>query len=229
MEYDLTDFRKSIAPMLDEQGFSVSAALPVLKEISLRPTRELACRLAAVKLLGAWTCFSESEAPAQPFLDYAESFNLRDYLGEEESSMLETPRSEAMDRYQQHIGWKFEGAWALAWVLGYEDCPDHLGEMISDETVVAVIRDFSPDDRSAPDLNEWAARKTLRSLDEVAAMEDLFYCVHNAARSAQLGDRDCVPEWFHPIVNGGVIHERRHALKWALHPKESWDDVDLST
>jgi hypothetical protein len=38
-----------------------------------------------------------------------------------------------------------------------------------------------------------------------------------------------VPADFDPIANGGVIHERRHALTWALAPGVSWDDIDLST
>ena len=63
-------------------------------------------------------------------------------------------------------------------------------------------------------------------------MEDLFYCVHNAVRSAQLAMHEenddavgIVPEGFDPIANGGVIHERRHALTWALSPGVDWDEV----
>ena len=59
-------------------------------------------------------------------------------------------------------------------------------------------------------------------------MEDLFYCAHDAVRSAQLGGAT-VPIGFHPIDDGGGIHERRHALTWALSPGTDWDDTDLST
>lgn len=55
-----------------------------------------------------------------------------------------------------------------------------------------------------------------------------FYCCHNAVRSAQLGGKT-VPDGFHPVMNGGVIHERRHALTWCLSPGVAWDDTDLST
>jgi hypothetical protein len=34
---------------------------------------------------------------------------------------------------------------------------------------------------------------------------------------------------FHPVFDGGVVHERRHALTWALSPGVSWDETDLST
>ncbi len=56
----------------------------------------------------------------------------------------------------------------------------------------------------------------------------LFYCLHNAVRSAQCGD-DTVPPGFDPIGNGGVVHERRHSLTWMLSKGIEWDDTDLST
>ena len=68
----------------------------------------------------------------------------------------------------------------------------------------------------------------LRDPVEVHNLEDLFYCAHNAVRSAQQGSETAPPE-FDPIVNGGCIHERRHALTWVLSPGVEWDDTDLST
>lgn len=52
--------------------------------------------------------------------------------------------------------------------------------------------------------------------------KDLFYCAHNAVRSAQLG-HDTVPPGFHAVVDGGVVHERRHALTWALSLGVAWE------
>ena len=47
-------------------------------------------------------------------------------------------------------------------------------------------------------------------------------------RSAQLGS-DTVPEGFHPVGDGGTVHERRHALTWILSAGVDWDETDLST
>ena len=71
-------------------------------------------------------------------------------------------------------------------------------------------------------------RATPRSNAKALALEDLFYCAHNAARSAQLGSKTA-PDGFNPVIGGGVIHERRHALTWATSPGTAWDDTDLST
>ena len=59
-------------------------------------------------------------------------------------------------------------------------------------------------------------------------MEDLFYCAHNAVRSAQNGG-ETVPSGYDPVEEGGGVHERRHALTWCLSPGVKWDETDLST
>jgi hypothetical protein len=57
----------------------------------------------------------------------------------------------------------------------------------------------------------------LGSEEEVITLEYRFYCTHNAVRSAHFGG-DTVPEGVHPVLNGGLSHERRHALSWCLPP-----------
>lgn len=69
----------------------------------------------------------------------------------------------------------------------------------------------------------------MKSLRQVAQLDDLFYCAHNAVRSAKTGVKYAHPKGFHPILNGGVISEKRHALTWALSPSVAWDDTDLDT
>ena len=77
-------------------------------------------------------------------------------------------------------------------------------------------------------VEDWTTSKKTIATESIIKMEDLFYCVHNAVRSAQLGRRT-VPSNFDPIGNGGVIHERRHSLTWMLSKGIEWDDTDLST
>jgi hypothetical protein len=88
--------------------------------------------------------------------------------------------------------------------------------MIPDEIIRGLLWKFA------------AKGKLAREPNEVLDLEDLFYCAHNAGRSAQLGGKT-VPKGFHPIAGTGVIHERRHALTWATSPRVKWDDTDLST
>ena len=98
---------------------------------------------------------------------------------------------------------------------------------ISNEVSRAVVLDFLPGlDASIDDLME---RVRPRSEQEVVELEDLFYCAHNAVRSAQTGSKTSVPADFHPVFDGGAIHERRHSLTWAISPDVDWDETDLST
>ena len=117
--------------------------------------------------------------------------------------------------------------WPLAWILGFEETPG-IGGMIDGDTIAGIIQDFLGGTDHGPD--ELVGSGENVDLMNVAAAEHLFYCAHNAARSATFsGVPDAVPEGFHPVVDGGVVHERRHALTWAMSPDDSWDDTDLST
>lgn len=100
---------------------------------------------------------------------------------------------------------------------------------IGDEITDALNFEFLPAFSATPDeFADFMSSLDVRSVAEVVALEDLFYCAHNAVRSAQLG-HNTVPEGFHPVRDGGVIHERRHALTWCLESGVSWDETDLST
>ncbi|MFC3860330.1 hypothetical protein ACFOPQ_06070 [Deinococcus antarcticus] len=46
---------------------------------------------------------------------------------------------------------------------------------------------------------------------EVLALEESFYCAHNAAQGAR-PEQETAPANFHPILSDGVIYERRHDL-----------------
>jgi hypothetical protein len=144
-------------------------------------------------------------------------------MSDDEVAIFSSPRDDAQLR--NAIGWKFENAWPLAWFFGY-DAPEIYGNMMTGEQMQVILMDFTCalDD----DLEQWATSQETVTEAEVIEKEDLFYCLHNAVRSAQYG-RATVPEGFDPIGNGGVIHERRHSLTWMLSTGMAWEDTDLST
>ncbi|HWC26472.1 MAG TPA: DUF4272 domain-containing protein [Solirubrobacteraceae bacterium] len=112
------------------------------------------------------------------------------------------------------IAWREEALHALLWALGFADDlpPD---EMCPKEPVYEQL---------APGLNPANARTDvrLRPTSEIAAMLDLYYCLHWHARKAQYhGD-----VWDYEIAPG-VVLERRRALEW-LFQDVGWEDVDLA-
>lgn len=217
--------RRANLERLAALGFVVAPGLPFDTGRAKRPIEEIARRLMALDALFTWVSAREEHAAAARVRRYAEQNGLVDAMTVKERAIFALDRARAHEEHVGAIGWRLENMWALAWILGFSEEPPVDQGMI-DEPVIGAIFDFVPTlDQT---LEEFVARASPRSDAEVDALEDLFYCAHNAVRSAQLGD-DTVPSGFHPVADGGVVHERRHALTWALSPGVAWDETDLST
>ncbi|MBD8080817.1 DUF4272 domain-containing protein [Chryseobacterium caseinilyticum] len=204
-------------------GFKPANSLPTELETQIRPAIEIAKRLHAIKAIVLWIMVPPENLPDEEILDFAERNQLEDYIAEDEKLILESPRND--EEARNLIGWKFENAWPLAWYFGYKE-PDFTGEMMTGVQMQEILNDHAcPLDEN---IEDWIKKRDVISEEKLRKKEDLFYCIHNAVRSAQMG-RKTVPENFDPIANGGVIHERGHALTWMLSNGVSWNDMDLST
>jgi len=229
MKQDLTEFRSEILPMLEEQGFRVAASLPTIKDLELRPIGEVATRFGAIRALSLWVCTDEDVAPSAKVAKWMEEHDGAEALTESEREILALDRADAHEQFVNDIGWKFEGAFSLAWILGFGDEGElgTDGEMIDQDRISKMFFEFAP--RFDDDFDEWLRKQTVRDEETIVGFEDLLYCVHNAGRSAMLGNADCCPDWWHPVISTGVIQERRKGLTWALTPGCKWDDTDVST
>lgn len=217
-----------VAPSLPERGTEDAAVL--------RPVAEVARRLAALNAVFAYAAAPESAVPGQSLKHHIDRACLREAMTPDELAIIDTERQSAQAEHGGTIGWRSENAYALAWVLGLNRplVPD--GTMLDGEDIQPLVMQWPP---MAPGkFDAWAAALKPRSLEEVAAAEDLFYCAHNAVRSAQVEMMEArgkpvrhstIPADFDPVANGGVIHERRHSLTWAVSPGVAWDDTDLNT
>jgi hypothetical protein len=206
-------------------GFNAASWLPLHEPTSrLRSAREIAARASALVALFFWVAVPATSLSDKDLRARLDRDGLREALTDDERAILKLARERAHRENVDGIGWRLENMWPLAWVLGFEPVPSFDGAMIDGATIDAML-DFIGGKLGVDALLE---RATPRSNAEVVALEDLFYCAHNAARSAQLGSKT-VPADFNPVVGGGVVHERRHALTWATSPGTAWDDTDLST
>ncbi len=221
------NLRNQSLAYLDYMGFQCARWLPQ-PDMSrqLRPINEIAGRLAALAGVFAWASAPPDAMPNDLIAKYFKQSSLGKYLTKEEAQIVSTSRRVAMEQHQERIGWRLENMWPLAWVLGFDTEPDVDGAQIPEEISMEIIFQFL--DRLTINLDSLIQKSRVRALFEVIAKEDLFYCAHNAVRSAQLGE-STVPSGFDPVGNGGVIHERRHALTWCLSPGVPWQDTDLST
>lgn len=219
----MTDLRRENLDICFNAGFKPTTSLPTELGRHLRPSIEIAKRLHAIKALVLWVMVPEENLPQEQILSFIENNNLEDFMTAEEKSILTVSRDDEQAR--NAIGWKFENAWPLAWYFGYKQ-PEITGEMMSGDQMQDILSNYTC--KLDGSIEEWLKDKETVSEEDLMQKEDLFYCLHNAVRSGQLG-RNTVPAGFDPMGNGGVIHERRHSLTYMVSKDTSWEDTDLST
>lgn len=215
--------RNASCEVLKRVGFAAPYGLPQKTDAKLRPLREVASRLLALRALFAFV--ARPQVKEEALRDAIARDGLNAALVEREQEILKLPREQANEQWSNAIGWRLENMWSLAWVLGYEQ-PGLVDGMIDGPRIREVLERFLPP--LEVNASSWLARCSPRSEAEVVQLEDVFYCAHHAVRSAQMA-RVTVPPDFHPMRDGGCVHERRHSLTWAVSPGVAWDETDLST
>ncbi len=223
--------RRTTIDLLAGEGFFPASILPTLGRRTglagtFRPTEEIQRRLLSMYAIVCWVTAAEENINSVDIRKFISKHGIDKNLTKSEKEILSMSRMKAQKQFQDTIGWKMENMWALSWVLGFEISPEVSHGQVGEEVLTPMLKFLSP---SWKGKGMFGKKAELRNLIEVRQMEDLFYCAHNAVRSAQLGSPKTVPKGFHPIIHGGVVHERRHALTWVLSPGVAWDDTDLST
>ncbi len=219
----MTESRLQTINTCNTAGFSPAKSLPTDWNRNLRPSIEIAGRLHAIKALVLWLMVPSDNLPSEKVLSFVSKNELKNFMTEDERIILSSSRDD--ENLRNAIGWKFENAWPLAWYFGYKE-PEITGQMMSGEQMQEILINYTCSLDTT--ITEWTLNQEKIPEDVIVKKEDLFYCLHNAVRSAQLGG-NTVPEGFDPMGNGGVIHERRHSLTWMLSKDITWEETDLST
>lgn len=222
------EIRQRSLEFLTERGFRAASSLPLIRECTgrgIRPLHEIAARLMALDAAFTWVSLANQSVSSERIRGYIDRNSLLESMTEEERDVVGLDREAARTEHLDTIGRRLENMWALAWVLGFDPEPN-LGGQLDGSIIDAMILEFLPGlEATVADL---LAKSRPRSLEQVVELEDRFYCAHNSVRSAQRG-ASTVPPGFHPVRDGGTIHERRHSLTWCLSPGVDWDDTDLNT
>ncbi len=220
--------RKKVLAKLNSKGFFPAEWLPFadLKR-RLRSHKEIAGRILGLAAVFAWGSAPEEAVSSAQIKTLIKNNKLGQWLTVEEQQIIGTPRQNALAQYAGGVGWKLENMWSLAWVMGYPKAPVVAAGMIDQEIIHSLIFEFVGGFEQSVD--GLVSKTQLRKSGPIIALEDYFYCAHNAVRSAQVGSAETVPLEFDPIAHGGTVHERRHALTWCLSPGVAWDETDLST
>ncbi len=222
-EIDFSEIRKNSLKICEEHGFKPANSLPWIKEVELRPVAEIAGRLHAIKAMVLWLLVPEEDLPSEVIQLFIANNGLMQFMSNDECDIFVGARDD--EDWRNAIGWRFENAWPLAWYFGHKEL-ELSGQMMTGEDIQEIFNKYTCSLEET--IEDWISEVSPRESEKVYEMEDLFYCLHNAVRSAQMG-RDTVPDGFQPMVNGGVIHERRHSLTWMISNGVSWEGTDLST
>ena len=182
----------------------------------LRPKSEIIKKLMATYITSAWVCAPADVVSNDEIKSYLATNQLkRNSFSDKETGWMQTKRAEA-NQFSGQAGWLLENIWSLAWLLGAAGLPTP--NISSDQTSHEVMGPIRDDLLGGLDktFDQLMSRTKLRRLESVIALEDLMYCAHNSVRTVD-------------IPHGGLIHERRQSLTWALSPGVRWDDTDVST
>lgn len=188
----------------------------------LRPLQEIANRTLAIQCVCLFVGDFDDDASESDIRACLAANGVEECLVQEESSMLSFSRPDAQESFSMYAGWFAERLLPLAWIMGLEAdlAPD--GSPISDECFGELCR-FLGSPSSSSTLGDWLQRYSEpRAIEEIAAMEDLYYHAQVAVQCARGGELNAVPANFDPVFNGGVVLERWHSLLWALTPRMSW-------
>jgi hypothetical protein len=207
-------------------GFRVSPGLPLDhgSAVTLDPGRT-ARRLLTLKLLFGYVAMPTQALTTERIQASISTNKLGSHFTKSERQIMTTKREDAQATHMDAIGWRLENMVALAWIFGSEILPAIGLEMCGGELCKKLLFEDSPGVDGK--IDEWAAKRTCRDVDAVVAMEDFYYCWHNAARNIRFSGSPN-PTQLDPTVLVGLIQERRHALTFSISAT-SWDDTELGT
>lgn len=219
--------RRTNLTWLTQHGFRAADWLPLRRKTGqLRSKSELALRMLALDALFTWVSAPVARVSTERLRSHVQTKSLREHMTAAEVVMGSMERPVAKRRYRNTIGWNLEGVWPLAWMLGFASKPEPDGKPISNDITRQLLFDFLP--KLDVPLKRYMTTLRVRPLDEIAALEDRYYCAHNATTSAMLGLKT-IPVALDRNTVHGVISNRRRAFAWAFSPNTGWDDVVLNT
>jgi hypothetical protein len=222
MPRDYEALRRATVARLAEHGLGDPDALPRLSDDDFRWIRPIDQVVARCHALAGIIGLQQGADP-DDVSDAMEELDLVPWLAGRELLLYEhrtagreaTP--EALEQAEVDVTWRQEALWALLWAL----------VLVADLPPDEDCGDSEAYERLAPGLDP---RRTvegvaLRPVDELAAMLDLYYCLHWHQREHEhFGRRD----WSDERLKPGVVWERREALEWLIQDVP-WDEVDAST
>ena len=209
---DASEIRSQSQILIESLGYPFNSNLPILDHIKLsRTPDEIAGRILALN-----ACVACSYGfPRNGALAWLEQEEIGQYLSNNEDEYLQG-RGVAK---QATLQWHVEALWALTWASGYHGNLDFSTSCSND--LVSILPNLKINESSIT----FRQSCTPRSVEEIARMLDIAYCLHWAVRHLRLQGRHSDTN---TRIPDQIIIERRRGLEW-LVGDEDWDSVPLDT
>jgi len=186
-------------------------------EIKLKTPDEIARRVISSLITIQVACdmqngFETAEESRGFFYEEIQRFGLEDDLTEAEKRVFfEKPTEQELT----DIAWKYESCWVLLWSLGLIEKLDYPKKLCDAETAIDIIF-------QSLSLEEFLQDAKMRSASEILDEADLAMRYDHVCNTAK--QKGKVPPC---KLNGGVISERHHALKWLTGDEsaKNWDNI----
>lgn len=213
--------------IISSKGLTVNKFLPCIEgsdSVKLRSLDEI-CRRAIAALISVQICF-EREEGSQENIDFfksmLENFGVSGCLNKKEQRVADgsCDKQDLVD-----VVWEYECYWALVWALGLVEDITDASNICDCEKAVKLVSETNS-------FEEFRAKCSLRGVEEILDMLDLYYRYHWAAVENRLDPKCEIGK-----LSGDVAVERRRGLEWLVlrededeyENENDWYDISLDT
>jgi hypothetical protein len=217
LEEDQKNRKENNEKILEAKGIKINKHLPCIEseaETTIRTPKEIAQR---VSVLAMTNLVAFSSIDPDVAIEYLQSYNLWDFVTENEKEFLEDPT----DDKKAQESWKCEGIWVLMWALKKVENLDFPDAFCNLENISPEDYPVGPDKDPNDFIN---AITSIRSKSEILDADDLYYRYNWACVDERINGREIEG------INPGIVYERQYALNWLInYMGQDWDSISCDT
>jgi len=198
--------------LIASKGYRFNNWLPLLENPKLRTIKEIKGRMSVMNAI----INIAFEAPTYIIKEWIENQNLTQYLSDSEKEILGIENEDLTQLQINTLLWYLEALWALMWLTNM------IEELEAEKFVGDEMAELLPNLEQDESNEKLDNLQVLQSEIEIYKMLDYYYRLHWYCVDERIKGQE-------PLLNEGVIYERRKALEWAFNRKYDWDEVEMST
>ncbi|MBP5580441.1 MAG: DUF4272 domain-containing protein [Ruminococcus sp.] len=206
--------------ILTQKGVGFQEEIPPIKsadQVKLRSFDDI-CRRAIAALLSTQSAIELNDhnpEGMEKFKRLMVYFGVEECLNKYETLVMDNKASE---QDLVNVVWEYESCWALFWALGLLDDITDATEICDCKTAIHFVS-------QCESLEDFKSQCSLRSIDEILDMADLYYRYDWACEHHDYIDSS----WETGGLDKDIVYYRRLAIEWMKSSTDDWFDMSLDT